>query len=584
MTRREKIQYGAARHVAFYRKNPHLLVRDYLHIELGLFQKIILLMMNICDTTVFIASRGIGKSFVSAIFCVIRCILYPGTMICVASGTRGQAYTVLEKIILELKMKSQELEAEIDWKATKANNTQGIVVFKNGSYIKIVTASESARSNRANIVLIDEFRLVDPDVITTILKKFLTQRRMPAYAELTREQRWAEYDKEKNKTVWCSSAYFADHWSYQKCIDTIKCMVTPGRRDFCCSLPYEISIKEGLLDPDVIEADMLESNFSEIRHMMEYESIFYNSADGAFFDFNTVSKNRHIQYPMLPAKLAGKLKSNSSIRIEPKITGEKRLLSADIALMASTKRDNDATAIHITRLIPTKAGRYTVNLVYTENNEGLRTEAQALNIRRLYEEFDCDYIVIDAKNVGLSVIDCLSNDISDPETGEIFPALSCCNNEELANRCVVKNAPKVIWAILGNAKFNSDVALLLREGFKSGRVRLLLNEYDGESAMNQLPGFAGLEIAEKTRLLMPYINTTLLINEAVNLRHEESNGLVRLFEKSGMRKDRYSSISYNYYVALQLENEMRRKSLREFEMGDAEEFVYRAPRIKREGW
>jgi len=578
MTRAERIMNGAAHCVAFYRKNPHLFARDYLHLNLKLFQKILLIMMMASDTMVFIASRGIGKTWLSAVFCVIRCILWPGTKICVASGTRSQAYAVIEKIVLEIKLNSQELAAEIDDKNSKLNNTQGILVFKNGSYIKVVTASESARSNRANIVLIDEFRLVDQEVINTILKKFLTQRRMPAYAELTESERQAQYAKEKNKTVWCSSAYFADHWSYQKCVETIKGMVTPNRRDFCCSLPYELSIAEGLLDPDVVESDMLEPNFSDIRHMMEYEGIFYNSADGAFFDYNSVSKNRHINYPMLPANLSAKLKSNGNIRIQPKMAGEKRLLSADIALMASTRHNNDATAIFITRLVPTKAGRYTVNVTYTETNEGLRTEEQALNIRRLYEEYDCDYIVIDAKNVGLAVLDCLSNDINDPETGEIFPALCTANNAELAARCVNKDARKAIWAILGSAKFNSDVALLLREGFKSGRIRLLINEYDGEEAMGQLPGFSTLDAGDRLRLTMPYINTTLLINELVNLKHEESNGLVRISEKSGMRKDRYSSLSYNYYVALQLEKDMRKRDIANIG-NDEEAFVFRAPKV-----
>lgn len=572
---------GAAQYAAFYRKNPHLFAQHYLHLRLKLFQKILLIMMNFCITTVFIGARGIGKSFLIAIFCCIRCILWPGTKICIASGTRGQAQNVLEKILLELKPNSPELAAEIDDKLTRLNGTQAQIVFKNGSYIKVVTAGDSARGNRANILIIDEFRLVMQEVIDTVLKKFLTQRRMPPYSELTEQERNLEYAKEKNKTIFGSSAYFADNWSYTKCMDTLKGMVTPGRRDFVCSLPYELSIKEGLLDPEVVESDMLDSHFSEIKHLMEYESCFYNSSEDAFFEFNAVSKNRHINYPMLPLKLASKIKLDSNVRIQPKAPGERRLLSADIALMASTKHRNDATAIHITRLIPTKAGRYTINLVYSETNEGLRTEEQALQIRRLYEEFECDYIVLDAKNIGLSVLDCLSNDISDPETGEIFPALTTCNNPDLAARCVVKGAAKAIWAIIGNAKFNSDVALMLREGFKSGRVRLLINEYEGEDAMNKIKGFASLSVEERTQLMMPYINTTLLINELVNLKHEEANGLVRLYEKSGMRKDRYSSLSYNYYVALQLEKEMRRKNnaIGMIDTGN-EQFLFRAPKIK----
>ncbi len=580
MTRREKVMIGAAHYVAFARKHPDIFAEQYLHVRLRLFQRILILMMNICTSFCYCGSRGQGKSWLTAVFCCIQCILYPFSKIVIASGTRGQAYNVLEKIMLELVPNSSELAAEINMKDSKMNGTQSIIVFNNGSYIKVVTAGESARSNRANILLIDEFRLVDPTTINTILRKFLTQRRMPPYEALTDKERAAAYDKEKNKIIWCSSAYFADHWSYTKCLDIYKAMLMPGRRSFICCLPYELSIKEGLLDRDTVESEMLESDFSEIRHLMEYEAVFYNSADDAFFDYNAVAKNRHIQYPMLPARLAKLMKSCSELRIQPRLPGEKRLLSADIALMASTKHKNDASALHVTRLIPTKAGRYTVNLVYSEVNEGFRTEEEVLLIRRIYEEFDCDYIVLDTKNMGISILDGLSNDVSDPETGEVYPALMCCNNDDLAARCVTKNARKAIWAVLGTAKFNSDAALLLREGFKSGRIRLLVNEYDGEDEMGKLKGFKSLEASDRAALLLPYVNTTLLVNELVNLKHDESNGLVRISEKSGMRKDRYSSLSYNYYVALELEKEARKKDARNIGADSVEDFLYRAPKLK----
>ena len=82
------------------------------------------------------------------------------TKICIASGTRGQSINVLEKIIIELKPNSPELRNEIDEKESKVNGTDAKIVFKNGSVIKVVTASDSARGNRANILLIDEYRLV----------------------------------------------------------------------------------------------------------------------------------------------------------------------------------------------------------------------------------------------------------------------------------------------------------------------------------------------------------------------------------------------------------------------------------------
>lgn len=578
MTRYEKVMEGAAHWVAFYRKNPHVFAQQYLHLDLRLFQKILLIMMNYCAIFVFIMTRGGGKTFLCAIFCVTRCILYPGTKIVIASGTRGQAIAVLEKIILELKPNSSELAAEIDEKQTKINGTNAQIVFNNSSYCKVVTASDSARSNRANVLVLDEFRLISKDVIDTVLRKFLTLRRMPRYSELTKEQRIQEYAKERNKTLYLSSAYFTDHWSFTKCMDTFRSMLDPKRRDFVCGLPYQLPIAEGLMAPESVQEEMLETDFNEIKFAMEYEAVFWGSAEGAFFDFNSVSKNRRIKYPMLPGDIASKVKSDANVRIQPKQPGEKRILSADIALMASTKHRNDATAIHLTQLVPTKAGRYSVNLVYTEANEGFRTEEEALKIRKLYEEFDCDYIVLDTKNIGLSIFDCLASDMNDPETGEIYPALSCCNNPDMAARCTSKNAPKVIWAINGSAKFNSDCALLLREGFKAGRIRLLENEYDGEKELAAIKLFNTLSPQDRALLMLPYINTTLLINELVNLQHDESGGLVKIYEKRNMRKDRYSSLSYNYYVATQLEKDIRR-SAESVSATPAEAFSMRAPKF-----
>lgn len=308
------------------------------------------------------------------------------------------------------------------------------------------------------------------------------------------------------------------------------------------------------------------------------EAKWFGTEDGAFFDFDAISKNRKIGYPMLPEKLSSLLSGGQKLKIPPKQNGEKRILSADIALMGSKKHNNDASAVFINQLIPTKAGRYISNIVYGDTYEGMHTEDQALVIRKLYEEFDCDYIVLDSTGLGIGVFDALVRDIVDPDTGEVYPALSCCNNKEMAERCVSRNADKVIWAIKATPIFNSDCAVLLREGFKSNKIRLLITEYDGETLLSDIKGYNSLSPIEKLKLQKPYINTTLLIDELVKLQHEESSGRVRVYERSGMRKDRYSSLSYNYYVALQLESKLTRSSA---SFGDSDDiFMFKAPKIK----
>jgi hypothetical protein len=262
---------------------------------------------------------------------------------------------------------------------------------------------------------------------------------------------------------------------------------------------------------------------------------------------------------MLPDKIAVKLGNAHQIKIPPKQNGEIRILSADIALMSSKKNHNDATAIFVNQMMLTKAGRYTSNIIYAESCEGLRTDDQALVIRKLFDEFNCDYLVLDTNGLGLGVYDCLARDIVDPETGEIYPAISCCNNAEMAARCTVLGAEKVIWAIKASAQFNSDCAFLLREAFRSGRIRLLSTEYDADEFLSEIRGYNSLSPAERMQFQLPYIHTTLLIDELTKLQHEESGGKVKIYEKTGMRKDRYSSLSYNYYVAVQIESKMTKK-------------------------
>ena len=573
MTRAKRILTGAVNQCSFYRANPDLFARDYLHLNLHLFQRILLVMMNLSTTFVLIACRGLGKSFIAGVFCCIRCILYPGTKICIVSGNRGQSINILEKILLELCPRSPELRCEINDKDTKLSQALAIISFKNTSFIKVVTANDGARGNRANILIGDEYRMIPKDIYDTVARKFLTNPREPGYLSKPEYRHLVE----RNKTILLSSAYFKDHWSYTKVIDTCKFMLDDKRKDFVCGLPYQLAIQERLISADDVADQMAESDFNEIKWGMEMEALWFGDTEDSFYDFNSISKNRKIKYAMLPNSLYSAL-NNANFKIPPKQPGEKRILSADIALMSSNKKhDNDATAIFINQMLPTKSGRFINNIVYTDTYEGLHTEAQALVIRKMFEEYDCDIIVLDCNGLGLGVYDALVRDISDPDTGEIYPAISCMNSPEMAERCVSKNAKRVIWSIKGNANLNSECAILLREGFRSGKIRLLVTEYDAEEIFSGIKSYDALTPVQKTRLQLPYVYTTLLVDELVKLKHDESGGRVRGYERSGMRKDRYSSLSYNYYVSAQLENKINR---RYDTTVTSTPFMYRPPKIK----
>lgn len=568
----DRIMNGVNVWAAFYRANPHRFARDYLNLKLDRFQQIILCMMFRFSNVVYLASRGGGKSFLIAIFCVIHCILYPETRICLASKTRKQATEIIDKIREILMPRSANLRLEIE--EVQVNQANAFVSFRNDSRIVVVTAADSARHNRATVLVVDEFRMVDKNIIDTVLRKFLTSQRHPAFLD---KPEYKDYPKEQTKELYASSCWYESHWSYELVRSYVVNMIR-GRSYFCCAMPYQLAIKEGRLDKTKVEDEMSETTFNAITFQMEMEALFFGQSSGGLYNFDEIDRNRVIKYPFYP-KFAGHKIADKRLYIPPKIPGEVRVLSADIALMSSTKNKNDATSIFINQMLPTSNNRFVNNIVYADNNEGLRTDAQALVIRKLFEDYDCDYLVLDTKGLGLGVSDALMADIYDQESGTTYGALSCCNNDELAKRCLVPDAPKVIWSVQGTQEFNSQCALGLREALKQGSVRLLTSEFAAEDSLGELRGYDNLSTADALNLKLPYIHTSLLINELIKLEYEVRNNVIRVKEKAGMRKDRYSSLSYNIHVAKIIERDLQvQKSKKTMEQLV---FKFRAPQIKK---
>ena len=52
----------------------------------------------------------------------------------------------------------------------------------------------------------------------------------------------------------------------------------------------------------------------------------------------------------------------------------------------------------------------------------------------------------------------------------------------------------------------------------------------------------------------------MAVFELIKLDHEIKNGQIKVKEISGMRKDRYSSIAYNFWCACQLELKLEPKT------------------------
>jgi hypothetical protein len=549
--KQQKIMETVAWRAGYYRNNPHRYVIDVLGLSLKWFQQILLWCMMHYNFVMYLAARGQGKTYLTALFCCVRCILFPGTKIVVSSGTLKQANEVLLKIQDDFMKQSSILRSEIE-KCNIGQNDASIY-FKNGSWIKTRTSSENSRSARANCIVVDEFRMVDETVINTVLRKFLTSPRQPKYLQ---KPEYAHM-QERNKEIYMSSAYFKSSWAYRKAQSYTLNFFDDTKKYFICGLPYQVSVREGLLSRSQLEDEMSEADYNELVQQMEMECLWFGDTDGSLFKFDELTARRRLRKAFPPLSFC-----NDKITI-PKLTSTgKRILSIDVALMQSTKKKkNDASAIFINDLIQVNDTAYQSNFVYGETFEGLKTDELGMIVMKYFYEYQCTDLVLDTNGIGLGVYDFITKDQVCQENGKRYQAMTCINDKDMAERCKVRDANKVVWSVKANANFNNEICVLLRNGIQNGKINFLISEQDADSSLKETyKGYFKMSPTEQAKLKMSYVQTTFAVYELIKLDHEVKNGNIKVKEVEGMRKDRYSSIAYSYWCACQLELKLKPKT------------------------
>jgi hypothetical protein len=518
----------------------------------------------------YIAARSQGKTWLVAVFCICRCILYPGTFIVVASGSKGQAMKIVTEKIPQILLDSPNLRREIGKISTSMNSDDPNVPFKNGSWIKIVASNEKARSARAHICIYDEFRLIDLNILTRVLRRFLGTPRQPGYLKKPQYKKL----QERNQEIYLSSAWFKFHWSWTRLQSFYK-MFIKGKKYFICGLPYQLSIKENLLMKEQVLDEMQEDDFDQLSWEIEMECLFFGESEKAFFKYENLNKSREINKPSLPLTNIEYIQSKGDKKknkfYKPKKANEIRIIGVDCALMGG--RANDATIFTYIRAIPS-GNEYIKLIEYIESIEGQHSTIQALRLKQLFYDLDCDYCVMDTAGNAISIYDEITKITVDADRGIEYPAWCAMNDDKMQERAFDKNAVPLIYSIkvagANAAQVNHEMATYTKSQFDKKMIKLLCNEIDGKDYIFDNQNSLKLNQDESNRMIASYFQTTRLIHEMINLELETKGGYIKLVEPAGQRKDRYSSLSYPLYYIKELEAKLRVKE------DDTDDFDYLA--------
>lgn len=115
--------------------------------------------------------RAYGKSFLSILTLMIKCILFPRSKLFVTSGGKEQSASIVREKVNELCTLVPALNRELDRRPGKTREGKDYVkyVFKNGSYFDNVAASERSRGQRRHAGLIEECVGVDGDILSQVI-------------------------------------------------------------------------------------------------------------------------------------------------------------------------------------------------------------------------------------------------------------------------------------------------------------------------------------------------------------------------------------------------------------------------------
>ena len=394
----------------FFRRNLHRFAKDFLGINLHLYQSIILYMMSICQLCVIIASRAAAKSLIISIYAVCVCILRPYSDVVLSSATRGQSALIVKDKINKFLMNYPMVQNEIE--NIKTSQDEVIVLFKNKSQIKVVTASENGRGNRSTVLIREEFRQIKKFVDDSILSPFQVMRQAP-YAT-SGDYVGVPDALDESVDIYISSSWLDNgHWMWD-IVDQAYKESFVSDNSILLAFDESIVLKHNIKSLTQLRKEKKKQDPLTWRIEFLNERVKENTS--AYFTYSMLQQNQRLKKPFYPRdSMDVRIGKKNKFDI-PKQIGEIRVVCCDMAFVENKKNDNSIFSCG--RLIPefTKYRRsnddtdreinngYRVMIPYLESVQGGDTTKQALRIRQLYEDFNADYVVLDLRNAGRNAV------------------------------------------------------------------------------------------------------------------------------------------------------------------------------------
>ena len=512
--------------VIYYRTHMDMFIEDaFAPVKLTPLQHVIARGVGNAMTSAVVAPRGYGKTWIIAFIAVSLGDLYPGTKVLVVAPNADQATRIAEKI---RDLANENVNFANELKPTNAKTYVSIskdsssVTLKNGSTIESV-AIGSARSRRAKLVIVDEARDVDMDVLRSVV--------LPTRNETRYNCRAYGFEDFPSKLIYITSACPKSFEFYKEFERIVQRRARGDSRYFAIALHYKTPIAEGLTSEEYYEEER--RNYPETTFQMEYESKFLGSAENSAFPYELVQSCRTLDVVEME---------------QPKGSKSRYIISLDIATSKAKGSDNSVLMVH--KFTERKDGSFARKVVHIKSYNGEPLDYLTEQVRQYYHvKFpNSEKIVYDARGIGDSFDRFFDKEWIDVESGKEYPPL-VVDDEPLTN-------PDAVQALHPFRAVNT----LNQRIYTNLRVALEKQSIEIPSSYRVVKERQA-DIDESKRLskeeLANYLEADALQIEMGNVvaKTGASGNVLYDVPKSSMHKDRYSSLAMGNDYISELEKE-----------------------------
>lgn len=487
--------------------------------------------------------RAWSKSFMSVMALMLKAILYPGAKLFTVAGGKQQSAEILSGKVLEICKLIPAMEREIIWdtRGTRARTAQTkdsvIYTFKNGSTLENVAASEKTRGRRFNSGLMEECVGIDQDILNEVLIPTLNVDRIV--------QGQSDPEEQLNKSqIFVTTAGYKNTYSYEKLIECLCRSVVRPKDAIVLGGSWRVPVIFGLLDKNFVRDLKMDGTFNEDSFEREYESKWTGDIESAFFNSERFDKNRRINQPEW--KYSNRTSKDGYY-----------IMGVDVGRFGCT---TEVVIIKVTPGAGDIPRKRIVNIYsFDEEHFGL----QSLKLKRLFQQYKCRVAVIDGNGLGAGLVDMLTMDTIDPDTGETLYNWGVMNDDDnkYRNMKTEDTITDAMYIMKANQVLNSEMYAYCQSEINAGRVIFLVDESIAKNKLMSQAQGKKMSQSQRADYLMPFVQTSILKDQMLNLITENDGAHIILKQASKkIKKDKFSALIYGlYYCKLQEDSRSKKR-------------------------